>query len=85
METTKIRSKLAWLRDYGIVLLTAIMCVISYQMYTHDSRFTTTVEPAIKSNTIKVDSSIKIIHYNTARIDSLIEEVRRLKAINAHK
>jgi hypothetical protein len=54
-------------------------------MYTHDSRFTTTVEPAIKSNTIKVDSSIKIIHYNTARIDSLIEEVRRLKAINAHK
>ena len=76
METTKIRKALHFLRDYGIVLLTGLLMVISIQLCNHQNKVDYIIEPAVRKNGATIDSSKQMINELTKQLDSLRIEVK---------
>lgn len=79
METTKIRKALHFLRDYGIVLLTGLLIVISIQLCNHQNKVDYVLEPAVKANGISIDSNKTLMKTLTNQIDSLRIEIKDLE------
>lgn len=83
METTKIRKALHFIRDYGIVLLTGLLIVISIQLCNHQNKVDYVLEPAVKANGISIDSNQMLIKDLSKQLDSLSVEVKDMEKDHA--
>ncbi len=79
MEAVKIRKALHFLRDYGIILLTGLLIIISIQLCQHQNKVTYVMEPAVKANGISIDSNKTLMKTLTKQIDSLRIEMKDLE------
>jgi hypothetical protein len=76
MEAVKIRKALHFLRDYGIVLLTGLLLIISIQLCHHQNNVTYNIEPAVRQNGISIDSNQQMMKDLTKQLDSLRVEIK---------
>lgn len=88
MIQEKTRKVLVWLREYGVILLTVFIFLTSIQYCQHDYRLKTKIEPVVQYTTGQIDSiklqieaNNKIIALNIIKIDSLTDEITRLRLV----
>lgn len=79
MDTIKIRKGLHFLRDYGIILLTVLLIIISIQLCQHQNNVTQVIEPAVKANGMSIDSNQILVKDLIKQLDSLRIEVRGME------
>jgi peptidoglycan hydrolase CwlO-like protein len=74
MTQEKILKVVRWVRDYGIIILSAILIVLAIEFYIHDTRVEVKVLLSIEQN------SERIIN-NTNSVDTLRDEISKLDSI----
>jgi hypothetical protein len=79
MEAVKIRKALHFLRDYGIVLLTGLLIIISIQLCNHQNKVDYVLEPAV----ISIDSNQMLMKDLSKKLDSLSVEVKDMEKDHA--
>ena len=81
MSNQKIKKVLGWMRDYGIILLTASLIILIIEYYYHDDRVIKQLIPKIENNCEESAQNRLIIDKNTLTLDSLRQEIRKIDSL----